>query len=201
MSARTIADQINHHTVALIEKWDPDQVHFAQRRLGMVNPKRDQLAALLRPSDELLVDGNLITTDGLGRLTNFLIGTASLVGFTATTTRIGVGDSTTAAAAADTDLGAAAGSTHRWFQVVDSAPTRVTTTVTNDTVQCVATFGINDGNFAWQEWAANLGTATVTSGNTVDASAGKCFFNHKVASMGTKVSGAIWTFTTKISWA
>jgi hypothetical protein len=196
-------DSVEHFTQAWVDKFSPEQTAWLIERKGLPEPKFADFKAFgMEPEDgQVYVEGNLLTTDGLGRLTNFLIGTGSLVGFTATTTRIGVGDSTTAAAAADTDLGASAGSTHRWFQIVDSAPTRVTTTVTNDAVQCVATFGTSDGNFAWQEWAFNLGTATPTSSATVDASAGKCFFNHKIASFGTKASGASWAFTAKVTFS
>jgi hypothetical protein len=207
---------VEHFTQAWVDKFSPDQVEYATKYINEMFPLltpngqrklreptfADFKALGMAPEDgQVYVEGNLITTDGLGRLTNFLIGTGSLVGFTATTTRIGVGDSTTAATAADTDLGASAGSTHRWFQIADSAPTRVTTTVTNDAVQAVATFGTSDGNFAWQEWAFNLGTATPTSSATVDASAGKCFFNHKIASFGTKASGASWAFTAKVTFS
>lgn len=197
-----MTESVTHSNWVQVEKFSPEQVQWVQRK-GILSPKGYDFARLKIKADEIVIDEtpNLVTTIGLGRLTNFLIGTASLVGFTSTTTRIGVGDSSTAATAADTDLGASAGSTHRWFQVVDSAPTRTTTTVTNDTISCVATFASADGNFAWAEWCNNLGTATVASSNAVDASAGACFFNHKIASLGTKVSGAAWTLTTKITFS
>lgn len=202
-SSATREQGVEHFTQAWVRKFSPDQTAYARAKSHLIAPQLADFEALgMVPEDGVEYrEGNLITTAGLGRLTSFLIGTGSLVGFTATTTRIGVGDSTTAAAAADTDLGAAAGSTHRWFQIVDSAPTRVTTTVTNDAVQAVATFASGDGNFAWQEWAFNLGTATPTSSATVDASAGANFFNHKIASFGTKASGASWAFTAKITFS
>lgn len=229
-NTRVRRDSAEHKTWAFVEKWDPDQVNYAKKKAGIPNPisrlyrkpilstyawcnspfvrydKRE--AGTLEPKGVLLrqfvepelltIENNAMTTQGLAQLTNALIGTGSLVLLTSTTTRIGVGDGTTAFNTADTDLSAVAGSTHRWFQIVDSAPVRATTTVTNDTVSCVATFGTSDGNFAWQEWALNTSTATPSSSNAVIAGT---FWNRKVASMGTKVSGAIWTFTAKVSFS
>jgi hypothetical protein len=56
-------------------------------------------------------------------------------------------------------------------------------------------FGTADGNFAWQEWGIDIGTATVSSGNTVNA----VLLNRKVASNGTKASGQTWTATATIT--
>jgi hypothetical protein len=196
-----------------VDKYDDDAVAYVTRKLGEFgppavesydpvqwppSPKKTHFDQLnIKPYESLVVPGNALTTQGLGQLTNFLIGTGSLVGLTATTTRLGVGDGVTAFAAADTDLSAVAGSTHRWYQIVDSAPARVTTTVTNDSVQCVATFATGDGNFVWNEWALNTSTATPASSNAVIAGT---FWNRKVASLGTKVSGA-WALTVKIAFA
>ena len=184
---------ITHGTFARVDKFDEDQSVWTKKKLDLRRaPNLEDFTKVgVKPVD-FVEDPtpNLITADGLQRLTNFLIGTTGLVGFTATTCRIGVGNSSTAATTADLDLGAAAGSTNRQFYIVDSAPTRTTTTVTNDTIQCVATFQTADANFAWNEWCINFGTATVANGTTVDASAGHCFFNHKIASLGTKASGS-----------
>lgn len=181
-----------------IDKYDDDMTRYTSDKLGIVSPQKRHFDALgIRPYDTVTVNGNAMTTQGLAQMTNALIGTGSLVLLTATTTRIGVGNGTTAWAAADTDLSASAGSTNRWFQIVDSAPTRVTTTVTNDSVQAVATFATGDGNFAWQEWALNTSTATPASSNAVIAGT---FWNRKVASLGTKASGS-WALTVKIAFA
>ena len=58
-----------------------------------------------------------------------------------------------------------------------------------------STYGSSDGNFAWQEWCWDIGTATVSSGNTVNAN----MLNHKIASLGTKAGGASWVFTTTVT--
>jgi hypothetical protein len=125
------------------------------------------------------------------------VGTASNQALDATHARIGTGNSATAAVDTDTDLNAAAGSGNRQFQLVDSAPT-VGSGASSGVVTMVATFGTGVGNYAWQEWGIDGGTAsgtTVTSeGNTTP---GLC--NHKVTSLGTKTSAASWVFTITIT--
>lgn len=199
-------DGVHETGWARVDKYDDDMVTYAQRRYWNMyqlpeqsyTPTKEHFDLLkISPYETVIVDGNAMTTQGLGQLTNFLIGTGSLVGLTATTTRLGVGDGSTAFAAADTDLSAASGSTHRWFQIVDSAPTRVTTTVTNDSIQAVATFATGDGNFVWNEWALNTSTATPASSNAVIAGT---FWNRKVSSLGTKVSGS-WALTVKLAFS
>ncbi len=140
--------------------------------------------------EEIVVDGNLLTTAGLVRLLNLLIGTAATQAFDATHTRIGVGNGSTAAAVGDTDLSASAGSTNRWFQLVSGAGSVTTGPPTK--VSFSATFGTSDGNFAWQEFTVDQGTA---SGNTVTAP----MLNRKVQSLGTKVAGSTWTMTVEIT--
>jgi len=62
----------------------------------------------------------------------------------------------------------------------------------------VATFGTGVGNYHWQEWGVDGGTAsgtTVTSeGNTTPG-----LINHKVTDLGTKTSAASWVFTVTIT--
>jgi hypothetical protein len=64
-------------------------------------------------------------------------------------------------------------------------------------IQAVAVFGTADGNFAWEEWGLDVGTATVTAGTTVNA----VLLNRKVASNGTKASGQTWTATATITFS
>lgn len=130
-------------------------------------------------------DGNALLNAGIQRLEDLLIGAGGQA-FDATHCRIGVGNGTTAVTAADTDLSAAAGSTNRWFQLVSGAPSR-----SGQTLTFTATFATGDGNFAWNEWGIDAGTA---SGNTVTAP----MLNRKVVSLGTKTSAASWAFTVTI---
>jgi hypothetical protein len=129
---------------------------------------------------------NLLVNAGIQRLEDLLI-VAGGQGYDATHSRIGVGDDTTAASASQTDLQAAAGSTHRQFKLVSSGPTRASQTIT-----WVASFASGEGNFAWQEWCIDVGTA---DGTTIVTP----MLNRKVASLGTKVSGAVWTFTVTLT--
>lgn len=177
---------------AVVEKWSPDQSAWAAQLLGRA-PQGDDFDRLGVCPDEVVEEvGNLITTAGLTRITSLITGGGGQA-VTNTSARLGVGDSSTAAAVGDTDLGAIAGSTHRWFQVMDATyPTTSAGVITFK-----ATFGTSDGNFTggWQEWGVDIGTPTVTSGNTVNAT----LLNHKIASLGTKVSGATWALTATLT--
>jgi hypothetical protein len=131
------------------------------------------------------IPGNLLTTAGLGRIATLVTaGTGNLI--STTTARVGVGNGGGTAAIGDTDLSAAAGSANRWFQTC-------TVTIPSNVWTFVATFASADGNFAWTEFGIDIGTATVTSGNTVNA----VLLNHKTSiAQGTKASGQVWTAAT-----
>lgn len=126
--------------------------------------------------------GNLLLNAGITRLLNLLVGAGGQA-FDATHCRVAVGDSSTAAAASQTDLQAA---TNKYYKLVDSV------NVSAQTATIVATFGTADGNFAWNEWGIDVGTA---SGSTVTAP----MLNRKVASLGTKASGSTWVITVTIT--
>lgn len=130
--------------------------------------------------------GNMLLNAGVQRLLDKLIGAAGQA-LDNTHARIGVGNGTTTAAAANTDLSAAAGAANRYFMTMDATfPSRSSQTLTFK-----ATFGTGDGNFAWQEWGIDAGTA---GGTTVTAP----LLNRKVESMGTKSAGATWVHTATI---
>jgi hypothetical protein len=157
------------------------------------------MRAGVRPYETTEVVGNLVTTAGWTRASNLLTNQGATQAFTATAVRIGAGDGTVSAgggsvpaAAGDTDLAAAAGSTHRWFQVVGGAGT-----VSTNTLAFTATFGTADGNFAWNEFGIDVGTPTVSSGNTVNA----LLYNHKTSiAQGTKASGQTWAATATLTY-
>lgn len=140
----------------------------------------------LAPFEVREFEGNLLTTAGLARKQNLLIGAGGQV-FNNTNCRLGVGDATTAALVGDTDLGAAAGSTHRQFIVMDATfPSQSGTTLTFK-----ATHTTGFSNFHWQEWGLDNG---VSNGTTVTA----VLLNHKIIDLGTKTSAASWAFTVTI---
>lgn len=184
------ADSMRWRPVVTVEKYDDDQTAWTARRSGVLTPAGADFEALgVKPYDVVEAAGNLLTTAGLQRLTNLLIG-AGGTALTNTTARLGVGNSSTAAAVGQTDLQAAAGSANRWFQIMDATfPTAV-----NGVVTLKSTFATGDGNFVWAEWASDIGTATVTSGNTVNAT----MLNRAVQALGTKASGS-WVLTATIT--
>lgn len=181
-----------------VDRWDADQTRWAQRRAGLLRccgflprVEADDFRRLgVRPYETTEVVGNLITNAGWTRLMNLLTNQGATQAYDATHTRIGVGNSNTAEAYADTDLGAAAGSANRWFQLVSGAGTLGTRTLAWS-----ATFASADGNFAWNEFGIDQGTA---SGNTVTAP----LLNHKAGiAQGTKASGQTWTATATITFS
>lgn len=176
---------------AHVDKWDADQTEWVRQRSGLVAPTAADFVALeVAPADTAEAAGNLLTTAGLARVTS-LITAAGGQGVTNTAARIGVGNSSTAAAIGDTDLAASAGSSNRYFQPMDATYP----TTSNGVITFKATFATGDGNFAWAEWGIDVGTPTVSGGTTVAA----LLLNRKVASLGTKVSGATWAFTATIT--
>jgi hypothetical protein len=148
-------------------------------------PSANELAAYYEP-ETIDADGNLVTTAGLTRIMSLIIAGGGQ-GADNTHTRIGVGDSSTAAVIGQTDLQAAAGSTHRYFMTMDATYPSASAAV----ITAKATFASADGNFAWQEWCVDITSGTAAAGNTVGAT----MLNRKVVSLGTKVSGSVWSLT------
>jgi hypothetical protein len=136
------------------------------------------------------VPGNLLTTAGITRLVSLLTAGGGQA-VTTTAARVGVGNGVGTAAIGDTDLSASAGSTNRWFQTC-------TVTTPSNVLTLSATFASADGNFAWNEFGIDIGTPTVTSGNTVNAT----LLNHKTSiAQGTKASGQTWTATATVTFS
>lgn len=184
------ADSARWRAHARVDKWDPEQTARVFARIGRQLCAADFERLRVAPYETLDAPGNLLTTAGLGRITSLIIGGGGQAA-TNTAARLGAGDSATAAAVGDTDLGAVAGSTHRWFQIMDATYPQAGAGV----LTFKATFGTADGNFAWAEWGVDIGTPTVASGNTVNA----VLLNHRIQSLGTKVAGATWALTTTIT--
>lgn len=180
-------EHIGWYARLTVEKYDEETTAEAIERTGLAAPTGADFARLgLAPDNIIISERNLVTTAGLGRLAGLLIGSGQAA--TATAARIGVGDGAGTAALADVDLSAAAGSTHRWFQVMDASFPSVSGAVAT----LKSTFASGDGNFAWNEWCVDIGTPTVTSGATINA----IMLNHKTsAGFGTKGSGTSWVGT------
>lgn len=185
------ADIIRWHAHALVEKWTDEQVAWVRTRTGILTPSGDLLRQFIKPVT-VEVDGNLLVTAGLTRLTSVLTGGGGQAA-TNKATRLGVGDGSGTAAVGDTDLSASAGATHRYFQVMDATYPSTSAGV----ITFKATYDSSTANFAWSEWGIDIGTPTVSGGTTV----GACLLNHKTsAGLGTK-SGGTWVLTSTITVA
>lgn len=170
---------------ALVSKYDKEQVDYVSRRIAEAEPSGDQLSAFCTPYESIEVEGNLLTTAGLTRITALIIGTLSTT-LDSTRVRLGVGDSSTAAAVGDTDLG-----TNKYYRVMDATYPQASAGV----LTFQSSFGSSDGNFAWQCWGLDVGTATVSSSSTVAT-----LVNRKVSSLGTKSSGT-WVLTVTVTFS
>jgi hypothetical protein len=124
------------------------------------------------------VEENLIVTAGFGHITNRMVGTSSGV-----MSHMAVGTGTTAAAAGDTTL-----QTELARVALDSI-TRVTTTLTNDSVQHVATF------------PAGTGTGAITEAGILNASSSGTLQNRVVFSVINKGALDSLVITWKIVFA
>jgi hypothetical protein len=115
---------------------------------------------------------NLFLTAGITEVLKLATGAAATA-FNASNARLCVGDGTTAAAAGQTDLVG----TNKFRQLVDTAPT-----VSTNTVTFVATFAGPNANYAWAEIAvANAASGGAMWSRTVPA-----------GTMGTKAAGTVW---------
>lgn len=191
-------------TLWRVERWDADATRRAASRLHVRQPTNMDFARLLiRPYSVTEHAGNVVCTAGWLRLLN-LAGAIGGQAYDNTHTRIGTGDGTVTAGggsvpavAADTDLAAVAGSTHRWFQLVTAGIGTggpIVGGTTPKTLVFSAVFGTADGNYAWNEFGIDNGTA---SANTVTAP----LLNHATSiAQGTKASGQTWTATATLSF-
>jgi hypothetical protein len=212
----TTPDHINWHATAHIDKFSPDQTRYAEAWLAEhagccalrvpVYPDRLDHLVLAQlfpdgPEDGTAdADENLLVNGGLNVMTELLIGTA-LTGSVLSNTYgfVGAGAGVTAATTSDTALTDDGGSA--FYQGFNATyPSQ-----SGGVVTAVATFGSGSANFAWNEWcygSSTVAVSTSTSATMASLTSGaETMWNHKVASLGTKVSGASWVFTATITWA
>lgn len=196
-----LADVGRSRTHWNVYRWDDDATSWVSRQLGgepagrrgFVQPSaRDFAEYGVAPYEQSVVYGNLITNAGWRRIVDLAIAAGGQA-WDSTHTRIGAGNGTGTAAGNSTDLTAASGTANRFFQPVSNAGTATSGTGTSgtgsSTLAFASTFGTADGNFAWNEFGIDQGTAT---GSTVTAT----LLNLKTSiSQGTKASGQTWTAT------
>lgn len=177
-------------TTLTVAKWHPETVLGIQHDLNEgVEPTAADLARHgVEPDDWAHEQGNLMVTTGLTLLTNLFEGAGGNA-FNHTDAIFGVGSSSTTAVVGDTALGGNGSTTTAWYQQADASyPTASAGVIT-----CYCTVASGNGNFAWNEWCFADGSGGITPGGTLASTAtGVVLINHKIASLGTKVSGAIW---------
>jgi hypothetical protein len=180
---------------ARVAKYSPDQVAWATQKMGY-EPDGARLSLLFRnPEDGVTEEpGNLMVTVGLNLLTSLLEGGAGTP-FAHADAIVGVGAGTTTALVSDTAL-TDDNTSNAYYQQADSSyPTQ-----SNGLITCNCTFASGNANFAWQEWCLATGSGGITAGDHLSAVAtGVVMLNHKVASLGTKASGASWVFTATVT--
>lgn len=188
-------DGIKWHAFAKVFKWDADQTAELAEYLGRQPQYADFQRLGVKHSDYAEADGNLLTTAGLNRITNLIIGGGGTALTAGSRAMAGVGDSATAATVSDAALGGNS-STHSWWQAMDgSNPTQSNGVITGNT-----TYATGDGNFAWNEWGWGIATTTpVASAVFATATTTGVLLNHKVQSLGTKSAGSTWTLQATIT--
>lgn len=202
-------DTVEWGVLARVEKFDASDLQQYRRRgkfektacrvdeNGLFVPRSEIVKAGIKPYEVVESVGNLLTTAGVTRVWNLFGNLSATQAFDNTHARIGTGNTANAAgseAAGDTDLAATAGSANRWFNLVDAGVGVGGPIVTTNQLKYVSTFATGNGNYAWNEWGIDNGTA---SGNTVTAP----LLNHKIVSggLGTKTSSASWAFTVTVT--
>lgn len=182
---------INWSAHAQIKKYSAAQVAHAVSVLGYEPPGHKLSLMFAEPEDGITEEpGNLLVTAGLNLLTSLIEGGAGTP-FAHADAIVGVGAGTTTALIADTAL-TDDNTSNAYYQQADSGnPTQ-----SNGVITCVCTFASGNANYAWQEWCLATGSGGITPGDHLSAVATSVvMINHKVASLGTKSSGASWVFT------
>ena len=201
----TVAVLAPHHDTAAaktdfqVERWDADATQWLIRKLaslGEWQPGMDLTPALfarhqVAPYSVTVHENcNMVLQAGWVALLGGIAGTSITTKWSASVGRIGIGDSSTAAAYAQTDLQA---STNKYYQLVSSAPT-IATGSAPATLTFTSVFAGGNGNYAWQEFVCDEGTAS-NAGPVVAT----CL-NRGVSAQGTKAAGQTWTATATISF-
>jgi hypothetical protein len=183
---------------ARVIKYEPETVERLTAQMGhepnAFHLRHLEEIGLLEPDDIVEVPGNLLVTTGLNRITNLIIGGGGTP-LAHANAIVGVGTSSTAATVSDVALGSD-GTANAYYQQADSGyPTQ-----SNGTITCNATFQTGNANFAWNEWCWADGSGTITAGTTLASVAtSPVMLNHRIQSLGTKVSGAVWTLSATLT--
>lgn len=180
---------------AQIKKYSIDQVRWATQKMGY-EPDGSRLSLLFREPEDGITEepGNLLVTVGLNLITALIEGGAGTP-FAHADAIVGVGAGTTAAAVGDTAL-TDDNTANAYYQQADASYPQQS----NGVITTISTFASGNANFAWQEWCLATGSGGITAGTHLSAVATSVtMLNHKVASLGTKASGASWVFTSTVT--
>lgn len=180
---------------AQIKKYSIDQVRWATQKMGY-EPDGSRLSLLFREPEDGITEepGNLLVTVGLNLITALIEGGAGTP-FAHADAIVGVGAGTTAAAVGDTAL-TDDNTANAYYQQADASYPQQS----NGVITTISTFASGNANFAWQEWCLATGSGGITAGTHLSAVATSVtMLNHKVASLGTKTSGASWVFTSTVT--
>lgn len=127
-------------------------------------------------------NGNVACNEGLAKLIDIIIGSATVNKWDASNANLGVGNGTATANATDTGLSGAS----KTYKTMDTGyPSR-----SSQTGKWRSSFGSSDANYGWEEYTL-VNTTSDTGEN----------LNHKVESKGTKSSGETWTLELQITFS
>jgi len=186
-----------HKTQFKIEKWDLDQINWVRKKLR-IRPGWEPIAQHfrrlnVRPFETYVKENaNIIVDGGWQMLMNGVAGSAVTKFSNGAVGRIMGGDTSTAVAYTQTDLQAAAAGANRYCALINSVPT-VGSTHTAGLV-LTAQFALGNGNFSWQEFGLDSGTASGANAAVAP------FFSRGLATPGTKTSSQTWNATLTYTW-
>jgi hypothetical protein len=183
-------DSIKWFPVADVLKWSPQTVAEATAHLGHEPSGVELLALTGKPDDTAHAEGNALVTAGLQRITNLITATGATQAFTAARGMAGAGTSNTATTVGMTALQGTA-----YYAALTTGPTP-----TNGAISATADFAGSFGNHAWEEWCWAIAAAAPAPGtNFTTATSSGVMLNRAVASLGTKVVGAVWTLSATVT--
>ena len=192
------------------------------RRFGILVPvlHGDWMREIFREPEDgyASAPGHLLVANGLANIVNLLIGAAASGAtsraLTNAQTACGVGSTNTAATVSDAHLGADGtspnGTVGAWYQQMDATyPSWPGTgTANGGEIQGQCTYASGNANMAWNEWGwVTGGQGAYTAADAIASiwatSADTAMLNHEVpaSSLGTKGSGAVWVFSTTMTFS
>ena len=191
-------DGIKWQPHARVDKYSPEVVSDLSELLGSETTSADLTRMSITPNRVTEVDGNLLTTVGLSRITSLIVG-AGGTAFSNGNAVIGVGTSSTGEVVGNTALGGDGNASTARYNACDATYP----SASNGVITAVATFDSGEANFAWNEWCWGVVPATITEGATFaslsSTGTAEVMLNRKTATMGTKASGGVWVFTTTVT--